>query len=138
VSLAAILGALSAPRRLPPVVRLRPQPWEIACYLARAVQGDACCDAIHRAGEHLLIATATTDGDEAIARAIALRDAAAELPAADRAPVVIAMLRDLLDDAPTWAAVALDRALVTAAALCRTTPTAEHRAHAARILLQNR
>lgn len=138
MSLASILGALVSPRRPPPVVRVKPQPWEVACYLARAVQGDGSCDAIHRAGEHLLVATATTDGDEAIARAIALRDAAAELPDADRAPVVIAMLRDLLDDAPTWAAVAFDRALVSAAALCRTTPTAEHRAHAARILRETR
>ena len=73
----------------------------------------------------------------AMRRAITLRDAAAELPERDRAPVVVALLRDLLDDAPTRAAVDLDRALVVAARECGTAPTAEHRAHAARILREN-
>ncbi len=138
MTLATVLGALVAPRRQRPLVRVRPAPWMVAAFLARALQGDALCRAVHEASAQLL-ALLVEDGndprcDEAIALAIALRDRAAELPPEDRAPVVVALLRDLLDDAPTRVAVDFDRALVAAAARCGTTPTARHREIAARIV----
>jgi len=117
VTLASVLGALAAPRRRPlPLVRLRPEPWMVAAFLARALQGDALCRAVHEASAQLL-ALLVEDGsdprcDEAIALAIALRDRAAELPPEDRAPVVVALLRDLLDDAPTRVAVEIRAAVV--------------------------
>lgn len=134
-----IPSALLAPQRpAAAVIRRRPPPHIVACFLARAVQGDASCSAIHAAGEELLRWTTTSAADpmldDAMAAAIRLRDHAAELPEADRAPVVVAMLRNLLDDAPTRCAVDLDRALVRAARECRTTPTPAQRDHAARIL----
>ena len=137
MTLATVLGALVAPRRQRPVVRVRPAPWMVATFLARALQGDALCRAVHEASAQLL-ALLVEDGsdprcDEAIALAIALRDRAAELPPEDRAPVVVALLRDLLDDAPTRVAVDFDRALVAAAHRCGTTPTARHRELAAGI-----
>lgn len=137
VTLAPILGALVAPRRQRPVVRVRPAPWMVATFLARALQGDALCRAVHESSAQLL-ALLVEDGsdprcDEAITLAIALRDRAAELPEADRAPVVVALLRDLLDDAPTRTAVDFDRALVAAAHRCGTTPTARHRGLAVEI-----
>ncbi len=137
MTLATVLGALVAPRRQRPLVRVRPAPWMIATFLARALQGDDLCRAVHESSAQLL-ALLVEDGDdprcdEAITLAIALRDRAAELPEADRAPVVVALLRDLLDDAPTRIAVDFDRALVAAAARCNTTPTARHRGLAVEI-----
>lgn len=129
--------ALAAPPRPGAVAILRrPPPWVIACFLARAVQGDDCA-AIHEAAAQLLALTVTDSGDPmletAMRTAIRLRDRAAALPEADRAPVVVAMLRDLLDDAPTRAAVEMDVALVRAARECGTTPDARHRELAAGI-----
>lgn len=143
MTLATVLGSLATPRRrVRPLVRVRPAPWIVGCFLARAIQGDSVCRAIHEAAEQLL-ALQVIDGadprcDVAMLAAIALRDRAAELPDDDRAPVVVAMLRDLLDDAPTRCAVDMDRALVTAARLCRTTPNAIHRELAARIIAEVR
>lgn len=140
MTLAPILGALVVRRRHQPIVRIRTPPWVVGCFLARALRGDAACGAIHEAA-HQLLQLQVMDGfdprcDEAMSVATALRDRAAELPPQERAPVVIAMLRDLLDDAPTRYAVEMDRALVTAARLCRTTPDAIHRELAARILAE--
>lgn len=134
--------ALLVPARPRAVVLRRPPPYVVACFLARAVQGDGTCAAIHEAASQLL-ALSTVDGDDpmldaAMGAAIRLRDRAAMLPEADRAPVVVAMLRDLLDDAPTRAAVDMDRALVRAARECGTTLTAAHRETAARIAAEVR
>ena len=130
-------GALTAPQRRRAVVIRRPPPYVVACFLARAVQGDAACAAIHEAAAQLLGLLTLGAADPmlglAMGRAITLRDGAAALPEADRAPVVVAMLRDLLDDAPTRAAVEMDQALVRAARECGTTPTALEHAERAQL-----
>lgn len=131
---------LLAPPRLRPVVALRPPRPVVAAFLARAVQGDASTAAIHETGAALLAWAVTSAADpvcdRAMAAAVALRDRAAALPETDRAPVVVAMLRDLLDDAGTQTAVDFDKAIVAAARVCGTTPTAAQRGTAAGIVAE--
>lgn len=133
---------LATPQRARAVVIRRPPPYVVACFLARAVQGDAACAAIHEAAAQLLALHSVDAADPmlglAMGMAIVLRDRAATLPEADRAPVVVAILRDLLDDAPTRAAVEMDTALVRAARECGTTPDARQREIAAGIVAEVR
>lgn len=137
--LVGLLGALASPRLPPPVLALTPAPWQVATYLAEAVRGTDGARRIGAAAREFAFALpprpAATHG-LARARAIALRDRVAALSAVDHVPVLLAVLRALLDDAPTDAAVTLDRAITDAARAEAVTPTAAHLDAAARLVAE--
>lgn len=136
-SLSPLLGALACPRLPPPLLAPAPSRWQVATYLAGAARGTDGARRIGAAARGLAwalpVCTVATHA-RAQALAIALRDRVAALPTAERVPVLLAVLRALLDDAPTDDAVALDRAITAAARAEGVTPDAEHVGTAARIV----
>ena len=136
-SLSGLLGALAAPAAVAPVLAPRPEPWRVATYLTEALHGSRGARSIGAAARELAFALPACPMEtsrEAWRVASALQGAAMALPPDDRAPVVLALVRRLLDDAPTDAAVALDRAVVSARAAEGVTPTDTQRAAADRLL----
>lgn len=117
MTLATLLGALSAPSRPPPILTPRPPAWLVAAFLAEAVQGTREAEALQRAARQV-VAEARAVPDETCAaareRAIVLRDRIAAHPHEDRVPIMLATLRELLVDAPHDGAVDLDRRCATA------------------------
>jgi hypothetical protein len=113
----------------------------VACVLAQALLsgGSVHVRAIHHAAELVRpllmdVAPCTLD-DRArqLRRAIALRDAVTALPREQHTPVLVAVIRTLLDDSPE-VALPLDRAVRDAARAHGHEVTAQHEAEAARIV----
>lgn len=139
MSLAAVLGSLSAPRRPLALVVTAPPRWLVATYLAPALRGTPGARSIGAASRQLLYTIApTSEATCALARSLAilLRDRVAALPREDQAPVMLATLRALLDDAPTDDAVALDRAIVSAARAEGVSPDASQIAAGERLVAE--
>ena len=139
---AAIALVLARPD---PVVRVRPSATTLRALLAATLA--TCLDARASAAVRrvrlaaavargaLLDGCALTAEDEADAyrAALRLRERAREQPAADRTPVLVALMRELLADAPDCCEE-LDRAVRDAARAHGHEVTAEHEAEAARIV----
>lgn len=139
MSLAGVLGALSVPRRAPALVVQAPPRWLVATFLAPALRGTPGARAIGGAARQFMFTIAPVSietCDIARSQAILLRDRVAALPRADQAPVMLATLRELLTDAPTDDAVALDRSIVAAARTEGVDPTAAQTATAAGIVAE--
>ena len=142
--LAGVLALLRAEQTTATVaLRLSPsvERAHVACVLAQALisAGSSHVRAIHHAAELvrpllLDVAPCTLD-DRArqLRRAIALRDAVTALPREQHTPVLVAVIRALLDDSPE-VALPLDRAVRDAARAHGHEVTAEHEAEAARIV----
>ena len=134
----------TAPRGLHPHRRTLDATTALRCraagLLAAALQGsgpreralvDAAARALADLGDvHVLVAS-----ESARARQVAqrLHDAVTALPEADRVPVLVAVVRALLDDAPD-AMVTLDRAMRDAATWREVGITAEHERAAAELV----
>ena len=124
-------------RSLAPAVAVRSR---VAALLGSALQGSgprerailtAAAESLAALGDaHAYVASESAD-----ARATAQRahDAVAALPVADRVPVLVAVVRALLDDAPD-AMLPLDRAIRDAARWRGYAPTPEHEAAALAII----
>lgn len=136
-ALSSVLGALAAPRRAPArVVSIRPEPWEVATYLAEALHGTPAADRIGAATRELVRALPDRPAAAyacAMDTAVTLRDRVMACAPEDRVPTMLALLRALLDDAPTDAAVTLDRTIVDAMRAEGVVPDARQTTMAARI-----
>lgn len=149
--IAPLLAALSRPLP-PPSLALR-SVWRVdrahvdrarvACLLCTAFRAAASphVRALHAAAmgaaRTLADLAPPADGELDARRdtAVALRDRVAAMPEADRAPVLVAVVRELLTDAPDCCA-ALDRAVRDAAHHHAHAVTAEHEAAALALLAQ--
>lgn len=115
----------------------------VACLLCSAFRAAASAPvrALHaaamEAARTLADLAPPTDGELDARRdtAVALRDRVAAMPEADRAPVLVAVVRELLADAPDCCA-ALDRAVRDAARHHAHAVTAEHEAAALALLAE--
>lgn len=137
MSLAGVLGALTAPRRAPALVVQAPPRWLVASFLAPALQGSTGARAITTASRQLMFTIApVSEVTCALARhlAIVLRDRVAALPREDQAPVMLAALRELLTDAPADDAMHMDRTIVAAGRAEGVVPTAAHTSVAEEII----
>lgn len=135
MTLASVLGALSAPSPVRPAVTPRVSRWRVATLLSEAVQGSAGAREIQRLAREVAVALPlATDAHHAEARrvAIAVRDRVAEH--AEPVPVMLAALRELLTDAPCGGAEELDRAVRDAARAEGHDVSARHVAAAVAIL----
>ena len=134
--LSGVLGALSSPRAPRALVVHAPPRWLVATFLAPALRGTDGARSIGAASRQFLFTIApTSEVTCALARhlAIVLRDRVAAMPRVDQAPVMLALLRELLTDAPTDDAVSLDRAIVGAARAEGVAPDARQTMTAAQI-----
>ncbi len=144
--IAPLLAALSRP--LPPPSSALRSVWRVdrprvACLLCSAFRAAASphVRALHAAAMEAarrLADLAPPTDEELDARrdtAVALRDRVAAMAPADRAPVLVAVVRELLTDAPDCCA-ALDRAVRDAARHHAHTVTAEHEAAALALLAE--
>ena len=114
---------------------IRPERWEVATYLAEALHGTPAADRIGAATRELVRALPDRP---AAAYACAMDTDHAARPrdgvrARDRVPTMLALLRALLDDAPTDAAVTLDRTIVDAMRAEGVVPDARQTTMAAQI-----
>lgn len=134
----------TAPRGLHPHRRSLDAATALRCraagLLAAALQGSgprerALIDAAARSLADLGAAHVLVASESARARQVAqrLHDAVTALPEADRVPVLVAIVRTLLEDAPD-AMVTLDRAMRDAATWREVGITAEHERAAAELV----